>query len=115
MVAKALTVESIPLSPHDDLMAKLRILPELAIINGLKGKIDFYLWMGIPVARRWPRSPGRQRATAVEAQWPAFSYASKLWGYMDEETQAAYRWTAHGTNLTGRDLQVRAYITGYLS
>lgn len=95
-------------------MVKLTALPEQAIISGLKGKIDFYLWKGIPVARRWPRSPGHRRAPAVEAQWPAFSYATKLWPYLSLELQAAYRETVHGTKMSGRDLLIKAYITGYL-
>lgn len=95
-------------------MAKLTVLPHQAIIDGLKGKLDFYLWMDIPVARKWPRSPGKRRAPAVEAQWDTFSYASKLWPYLAPEIQEAYRITVHGTNLSGRDLAVKAYMKGYL-
>ena len=95
-------------------MAKLTALPEQAIISGLKGKIDFYLWKGIPVARTWPRSPGHRRAPAVEAQWPAFTTATRLWKFMSKYVQDAYIETAHGTNLTGRDLAMKAYLSGYL-
>jgi len=95
-------------------MAKLTALPSQAIISGFKGKIDFYLWRGIPVARKWPRSPGHKRAPAVEAQWPAWTIASRLWSQMDEELQRAYIETAHGTNLSGRDLAQKAYLSGYL-
>lgn len=95
-------------------MAKLTALPEMDIINGLKGKIDFYLWMGIPVARTWPRSPGPRRAPAVEAQWPAFTTASRLWNLMSDYVQDAYIATTAGTNLSGRDLAMKAYLSGYL-
>ncbi|MBA7689595.1 hypothetical protein ES703_98103 [subsurface metagenome] len=95
-------------------MAKLTALPSQAIISGFKGKIDFYLWKGMPVARKWPRSPGHKRAPAVEAQWPAFTIASRLWGEMSEEIQQAYIETAHGTTLSGRDLAQKAYLSGYL-
>ena len=95
-------------------MAKLTALPSQAIIDGWKGKIDFYLWKGIPCARSWPRSPGHKRAPAVEAQWPAFITASRLWNQMNKELQSAYNETAHGTNLTGRDLATKAYLSGYL-
>lgn len=95
-------------------MAKLTALPSLAIISGLKGKIDFYLWMGIPVARKWPRSPGHRRAPAVEAQWPAFTTATQLWNQISLDIQLAYIETAAGTNLTGRDLAMKAYLVGYL-
>lgn len=95
-------------------MAKLTALPSQAIIDGLKGKVDFYLWMGIPVARKWPRSPGHKRATAVEAQWPTWTYASQIWSKLDEPMRRAYKETAHGTTLSGRDLSQKAYISGYL-
>ena len=95
-------------------MAKLIALPSQAIIDGFKGTIDFYLWMGIPVARRWPRSPGHRRAPAVEAQWPAFTTATQAWPELSKDIQDAYNETAHGTNLSGRDLQVKAYLSGYL-
>ena len=95
-------------------MAKLTALPSMAIISGLKGTIDFYLWRGIPVARKWPRSPGHKRAPRVEAQWPAFATASRLWNLMDPDLRAAYIETAHGTTLSGRDLAQRAYLSGYL-
>lgn len=95
-------------------MTKLTALPSQAIISGFKGTIDFYLWKGTPVARKWPRSPGHRRAPQVEAQWPAFAYASRLWNYLDEEIRTAYTETAHGTNLTGRDMAAKAYLSGYL-
>ncbi|GAH92479.1 unnamed protein product, partial [marine sediment metagenome] len=47
-----------------------------AIIKGFKGTLDFYVWKGITCVRSWPRSPGRKRAPAVQAQWPAFAWAA---------------------------------------
>ena len=93
-------------------MSKLKVLPEEAIISGFKGKVDFYLHDGVPCARRWPRSPGHRRAPAVESQWPAFAYAAALWSRMDPETQAAYNAMATGSGMTGRDLSMRAYLSG---
>ncbi len=95
-------------------MAKLTAMPSQDIISGFKGKIDFYVYMGIPVARKWPRSPGHKRAPAVEAQWPAFTTAAQIWNQLDEHTQEAYIETASGTPLTGRDLATKAYLAGYL-
>lgn len=95
-------------------MVKLAVLPHQDIISGFKGKIDFYLWRGIPVVRTWPRSPGHKRAPAVEAQWPAFTTASRLWKLMSPALQAAYNETAHGTTMSGRDLAEKAYLSGYL-
>lgn len=93
-------------------MAKLRKLPGQQIIDGYKGKIDFYLWMGIPVARAWPRSPAMPRSPAVQAQWPAFSWASKNWTFLPSYIQQAYNHMAVGTNLTGRDMFTKSFING---
>lgn len=103
-------------------MAKLKVLPSLAIISGFRGKIDFYInhqtcdpelkGAGIPCARKWPRSPGHERAPAVEAQWQPFSDSSKLWSTLSPEIQAAYNEMAEGTGLTGRDMFTRSYLTG---
>lgn len=103
-------------------MAKLTVLPHQAIIDGFKGKVDFYVnyqtrdpsvrGPGIPCARRWPRSPGRRRAPDVEAQWPAFSYAAAKWITLSQEIQDAYNEMASGTGLSGRDMFTRSYLTG---
>lgn len=103
-------------------MAKLTALPHMDIISGFRGVIDFYInhqtcdpelkGAGIPCARKWPRSPGHDRAPAVEAQWQAFSDSSKLWSTLSPEIQAAYNEMAQGTGLTGRDMFTRSYLTG---
>ncbi|MBA7543512.1 hypothetical protein ES705_35843 [subsurface metagenome] len=93
-------------------MATLTALPHQAIIDGLKGKIDFYVHDGTPCARRWPRSPGKRRAPAVEAQWPKFAYVAGLWTSLSQTVQDAYNTMASGSGLTGRDLFTRGYITG---
>lgn len=93
-------------------MAKLARMPSLAIISGFKGHIDFYQWMGIPVARKWPRSPGHLRAQAVMDQWADFSYATGAWNLLSEEVQAAYRALSVGSGLSGRDLFTRSYLSG---
>lgn len=86
-------------------------MPALAIINGFKGEIDFYYWMGIPVARSWPRSPGHERAPAVQAQWPAWTTASRLWAKLSPFIRAQYDWMAAGSRLTGRDMFTKGYIS----
>ncbi|MBA7521988.1 hypothetical protein ES705_14100 [subsurface metagenome] len=94
------------------IMAKLTGMPSMAIIDGFKGNVDFYVYMGVPVARAWPRSPGRHRAAAVEARWPSFTQAAREWKNLSPEMQAFYNKWAEGSGLSGRDLQVRAYLTG---
>lgn len=91
-------------------MAKLKKLPSMAIIDGFKGKIDFYLWKGIACARKWPRSPGHDRAPAVEAQWPQFAFAGSYFTSLSPEVQAAWRDMARSYPITGRDLFTKAFI-----
>lgn len=93
-------------------MARLTSLPELGIIAGYKGKIDFYYWMGVPCARAWPKSPGKSRSTRVSAQWPAFTQAAREWALLSPSVQAGYNSMAQNGGLDGRDLQVRSYLSG---
>lgn len=103
-------------------MAKLTALPHMDIIDGFKGKVDFYInhqtcdpelkGEGIPCARKWPRSPGHERAPAVMATWEAFAYAAAKWNDLSQEIQDAYREMASGTGLSGRDMFTRSYLTG---
>lgn len=93
-------------------MAILKVMPQQGIIDGFKGSVDFYFYMGLAVARAWPRSPGKVRSPSVEAQWPKFAYAAKEWLNLSSIVQDAYRKLATNSGLTGRDMQVRAYLTG---
>jgi len=90
-------------------VAKLTEMPGAAIIGGFKGKIDFYYYMGIPVARSWPRSPGHDRSPQVEAQWPKFTYVAKLWATLAPEIKDAWNRMATGVPLTGRDIFHKSY------
>ncbi len=93
-------------------MAKLTNLPGLDIINGYKGTIDFYVHDGIVCARSWPRSPGHDRAPAVQAQWPAFTWAAKNWPSLSLAVQDAFRTMAVSTNMTARDIFIKSFING---
>ena len=72
-------------------MVRLTVLPHMDIIDGLKGNIDFYVHRGIPCARTWPKSPGKHLSKTVQDSYTQFSTDS---------------------GLCGRDLQIRAYLTG---
>lgn len=91
-------------------MAKLIALPELAIISGFKGTLDFYVWMGIPVCRKWPNRPSKPKTAAEQAQWPVFSDAVKLWNTLAPEVRAAYETMASGSTMTGRDMSMKMYL-----
>jgi len=103
-------------------MAKIAVLPAQAIIDGFKGKLDYYVhhqscdpevgMRGVPCVRSWPRSPGHRRSPSVEATWPAFTYAVKNWHNLSDEVRQAYNDMAGAGALTGRDLYTRSYIKG---
>lgn len=93
-------------------MAKLEVLPSQAIIDGFKGKIDYYVYMDVPCARKWPRSPGHRRSPAVEAQWPIFAKAAHLWSTLSPEIQSLYNSMAHTAGQSGRDVFSISYISG---
>ncbi|GAI68297.1 unnamed protein product [marine sediment metagenome] len=93
-------------------MAKISAMPQRAIIDGFKGTIDFYNYMGVPCARAWPKSPGKSRSPEVMAQWPIFSYASKEWNNLSQTVRDSYNTLSTNSGLSGRDMQVRAYLTG---
>ncbi|GAI65845.1 unnamed protein product [marine sediment metagenome] len=91
-------------------MAKIKKLPGAAVISGFKGVIDYYVWKGIACARKWPRSPGHKRAPAVEARWPVFATASRLWNDLSPEIQDAYYRMSAGTRWSGRDIFIKGYL-----
>jgi len=93
-------------------VAKITKLPGMNVISGFKGTIDFYVHDGQACARKWPASPGHRRAPAVEAAWPAFSWAASYWNYLSQEVRDAYTQLAVGTNMTARDLFAKSFING---
>lgn len=95
-------------------MAKIAKMPSLAIIDGFKGAVDYYVHCGQPCARSWPRSPGHRRSPAVQAQWPAFTEATTLWNDLSPEVQDAYKRMSAGTHLSGRDVFTKSYISPFI-
>ena len=93
-------------------MVRLTALPELAIIDQFKGKVDFYEWKGIPCARKWPHWPKRLPTVPEKANQDRFAYAIHAWTNLSEYIKAMYRQMAVGTSLTARDLFMRSYING---
>lgn len=83
-----------------------------ARISGFRGVVDFYYYMGLACARRWPRSPGRRRAPQVQAGWPAFTQAVHLWDELPQHIRDPFNSMSSGTALSGRDLFMRAYMAG---
>lgn len=91
-------------------MAKLAGMPQQAIVDGFKGTIDFYLWMGIPVARSWPRRRTIPFTPQEKANWPLFATAVKVWANSPVYVQDAYRSMSSASSLSGRDLASKLYL-----
>lgn len=94
-------------------MAKITVMPHEAIISGFRGVIDYYYYMGQPCCRIWPRSPGHIRAAPVMAQWPIFTLAVRLWNELSPELRRDYEEMAQASGLSGRDIFMRAYMSGF--
>ena len=84
----------------------------MAIIDGFKGTLDFYIHDGQPCVRMWPRSPGHDRAPAVQEQWDAFAFPSYYWKFLSPEVKDAWNRMASGHSVTGKDLFTKAFING---
>ena len=95
-------------------MALIKEMVSRKIIDGFKGKIDFYVYMGQPCVRKWPRSQGKSQTPASVAQWPVWRRATELWNQVSPEVRAAYKDMTAGTNLTARDMFYRGYVAGTL-
>lgn len=93
-------------------MAKLKNMVAQKVIDGFKGTLDFYYYMGIACVRRWPKSPGRLRSPAVRATWGEFTYASREWSNLSPEFRRTYEELSTGSGLSGRDMFTRAYLKG---
>lgn len=95
-------------------MAIIKEMVGQKVIDGFRGVIDFYYYMGIPCARAWPKSPGKRRSPPVMAQWQIFKQAAQLWRELSPVVRQAYEDMAKATNLTGKDMFFRGYISGTL-
>lgn len=93
-------------------MAKLGALPEVDIISGFKGVIDYYVRDGVAICRRWPRTPAGHLSPATKTQWSYFAEAVASWNIVDPEVRAAYISMASGSTLTGRDMMIKLYLNG---
>ena len=93
-------------------MAIIKEMVSRKIIDGFKGKVDFSYYMGVAVARKWPRSQGKSQTPASVAQWPMFTYASRSWMDLSPFVREAYFNIARDCGLHAKDWFMRGYITG---
>ncbi len=93
-------------------MVKLASPTSKDTIDMLAGVIDFYDYLGIHCARKWPVKKVKEPTLAEKVHHPAFTYINKLAGHLPLKIIDQWRAMAAGTNLTWKDLLVRAY-TGH--
>ena len=93
-------------------MAKLDALPALAIINGFKGTIDFYIHRGIPCARSWPRPPSGPRSPAVQAAGANFAQIAKGMFLAAPEVISAAKTMAIDSPQTWKDVYTSILLGG---
>jgi len=89
-------------------MPRLDSLPSLDIIHGLAGVIDYYLWKGIPIARKWPVNPKSHHSAATIAAAETFGDISHAFGLMGPTVLAAYTEDAADQTRTPRDIYMAA-------
>lgn len=90
-------------------MAKIYAMPSLAIVKGLKGKLDFYEWKGVACVRKWPRTPRSHLTTGTRSLWPVWGYITQQVPNTSPETIAALRTMIKATQLVWRDQQANLY------
>lgn len=93
-------------------MAVLESLPDQAIISALKGIIDFYLYKGIPVARKWPEYPPRTPSPSELFNQQDFAYINEFAVNLAPAPINEWRDMAKGTIWTWKDAMVKAYMSG---
>jgi len=90
-------------------VAKLSSPTSKDTIDMLAGVIDFYDYLGIHCARTWPVKKVKEPTLAEKVHHPSFTYINQLAGHLPQNIVDQWRSMASGTNLTWKDLLVRAY------
>lgn len=93
-------------------MAKISSLPSQAIIDSLRGVLDFSVWCDLTIVRKWPRSPTGPRSPAVQRTSNQLSAFNAMIHFLDEETINAFRELGSGSSFTWKDMATRNYIDG---
>jgi len=89
-------------------MARLTALPEIDVIHGFKGVIDFYLWRGLACARMWPRNPKSHHSAATIAAAATFGAISRAFALLANSALAAFKEDAADQTRTARDIYMSA-------
>lgn len=72
-------------------MAVMLRLPDTATIMACRQKVDFYLWKGTPVARKWPRKPQHYTRSAAEVNTQQrMGAVASMTGAIDESVRSRF-------------------------
>ncbi len=93
-------------------MAKLTAMPHEAMVSYFKGVLDYYVYKGTPVVRKWPHWPKRQAHGAELANQQAFAYANAAWKTLNLYVRRMFIHMSAGTSLAPRDIFLRGYLNG---
>lgn len=91
-------------------MARIKALPGLEVIRGFKGVIDFYLWKGLPCARKWPHTPRSHLTAATLASAQLFGEIALAYNQLANEVLAAFQEDAADQPRTARDIFMSATL-----
>lgn len=92
---------------------KLTEMPDSATILASRGRIDFYLWMGIPVGRSWPRYRPYVASAAELGTRNRFRGGVRTAGACSDAVRAAYQsWMAGAVGVTWVDFQRSIAMNG---
>lgn len=94
-------------------MARLTALPSLDIIHGFQGILDFYLWKGLPCARKWPYTPPSHVTEGTLAARAIFGAISQGYSLLGEGALQAFQDDAADQPRTARDIYMTA-VYGHL-
>ncbi len=90
-------------------MAKISGLPNRDVIDMLAGTIDYYAYLGIPCARKWPVKHFPP-TSAEKEHWGPFRYVNQV--AKELPPKVVHQWTPmiEDTYLTWKDMLNRAYL-----
>ena len=85
-------------------MAKLQSLPDSATIMACRQRVDFYLWKGMPVARRWPVANRHRVRTKGEIKSSQkFAVVAYATGLLPNPIRLGYKGARGGSGWTWVD------------
>jgi len=89
-------------------MARIHLLPSESEIHGYKGVLDFYLWRGLPVVRKWPYNPKSHHSPATIAAAEKFGAVTTSFHLLQADQLDIFTADAQDHTRTARDIYMTA-------